>query len=144
MITNDGFLECIILYNAQCTMHAGETIHCEPCYNWLPKIIIHAYRGNLGQAHGSFSSHYLDTLTYNHFGPSQHNLLRFESHYYPKVVLEIVFHNSVCQMSVICVRGQYDVRNYSARKSIKPEFSRLLCHALVNYNLSLPLESSIS
>ena len=26
VITNDGFLECIILYNALCTMHAGEAI----------------------------------------------------------------------------------------------------------------------
>ena len=26
-------LECIILYNALCTMHAGETMHCKPCYN---------------------------------------------------------------------------------------------------------------
>ena len=33
MITNDGFSECIILYNALCTMHAGETMHCKPCYN---------------------------------------------------------------------------------------------------------------
>ena len=32
MITNDGFLECIILYNALCTMHAGEAMHCKPCY----------------------------------------------------------------------------------------------------------------
>ena len=32
MITDDGFLECIILYNALCTMHAGETMHCKPCY----------------------------------------------------------------------------------------------------------------
>ena len=32
VITNDGFLECIILYNALCTMHAGETMHCKPCY----------------------------------------------------------------------------------------------------------------
>ena len=34
MITNDGFPECIILYNALCTictMHAGETMHCKPC-----------------------------------------------------------------------------------------------------------------
>ena len=33
VITNDGFLECIVLYNALCTMHAGETMHCKPCYN---------------------------------------------------------------------------------------------------------------
>ena len=32
-ITNDDFLECIILYNALCTMYAGETMYCEPCYN---------------------------------------------------------------------------------------------------------------
>ena len=32
VITNDGFPECIILYNALCTMHAGETMHCKPCY----------------------------------------------------------------------------------------------------------------
>ena len=36
VITNDGFLECIILYNALCTMHAGETIHCKPCYKLVP------------------------------------------------------------------------------------------------------------
>ena len=36
MITNDGFLKCIILYNALCTMHAGETMHCKPCYNSWP------------------------------------------------------------------------------------------------------------
>ena len=33
VITNDGFSEFIILYNALCTMHAGETMHCKPCYN---------------------------------------------------------------------------------------------------------------
>ena len=33
VITNDGFLECIILYNALCTMDAGETMHCKPCYD---------------------------------------------------------------------------------------------------------------
>ena len=33
VITNDGFLECITLYNTLCTMNAGETMHCKPCYN---------------------------------------------------------------------------------------------------------------
>ena len=33
VITNDSFLECIILNNALCTMHAGETMHHKPCYN---------------------------------------------------------------------------------------------------------------
>ena len=33
VITNDGFPECFILHNALCTMHAGETMHCKPCYN---------------------------------------------------------------------------------------------------------------
>ena len=40
VITNDGFLECIILYNALCTIHAGETMHCKPCYkawHWFNK-----------------------------------------------------------------------------------------------------------
>ena len=32
LITNDGSLWCIILYNALCTMHAGETMHCKACY----------------------------------------------------------------------------------------------------------------
>ena len=32
-ITTDGFLECIILYNALCLMHVGETMRCKPCYN---------------------------------------------------------------------------------------------------------------
>ena len=35
VITNDGFSECIILYNALCTMHAGETMYYEPCYNMV-------------------------------------------------------------------------------------------------------------
>ena len=35
VITNDGFLECIILYNTLCTMHAGETMHPKPCYKML-------------------------------------------------------------------------------------------------------------
>ena len=34
VITNDGSLECIILYNALYTMHAGETMHRKPCYNY--------------------------------------------------------------------------------------------------------------
>ena len=34
MITNEGFLECIVLYNALCTMHVGETMHCKPCYKY--------------------------------------------------------------------------------------------------------------
>ena len=37
VITNDGFPECIILYNALCTMHAGETMHCKPCYNCVAR-----------------------------------------------------------------------------------------------------------
>ena len=35
VITNDGHLECIILYNALYTMHAGETTHCKPCYKGM-------------------------------------------------------------------------------------------------------------
>ena len=42
VITNDGFLECIIqLYNALCTMHAGETMHCKPCYKSKSNIAIY-------------------------------------------------------------------------------------------------------
>ena len=33
LITNDGSLECIILHNALCGTHAGETVNCKPCYN---------------------------------------------------------------------------------------------------------------
>ena len=29
-------LERIILYNALCTMHTGETMHCKSCYNLHP------------------------------------------------------------------------------------------------------------
>ena len=32
VITNDGFLESSLLYNARCIMYAGETMHCKPCY----------------------------------------------------------------------------------------------------------------
>ena len=39
VVTNDGFPE-IILYNALCTMHAGETMHCKPCYNALQNRVV--------------------------------------------------------------------------------------------------------
>ena len=48
VITNDGFPECIILYNALCTMHAGETMHWKPCYNlrlWHPTSLIARFMG---------------------------------------------------------------------------------------------------
>ena len=32
VIASDSSLECIILYNALCTMHAGGTMHCKACY----------------------------------------------------------------------------------------------------------------
>ena len=35
VILNDSPLECIALYCAPCTMHAGKTMHCKPCYNNL-------------------------------------------------------------------------------------------------------------
>ena len=38
MISSDGFLEFIILYNALCTMHAGEIMHCKSCYNCLRSV----------------------------------------------------------------------------------------------------------
>ena len=48
VITNDGFLECIILYNALCTMHAGETMRCKPCYNEVSPIIqVHSKKKNM-------------------------------------------------------------------------------------------------
>ena len=28
-----AFSSALYLYNALCTMHAGETMHCQPCYN---------------------------------------------------------------------------------------------------------------
>ena len=43
VITNDGFPECIILYNALGTMHAGEAMHCKPCYNIYINIYIYIY-----------------------------------------------------------------------------------------------------
>ena len=32
VITNEGSVERI-MYNALCTMHAGDSMHCKSCYN---------------------------------------------------------------------------------------------------------------
>ena len=33
VIAKTAFSSAFYLYNALCTMHAGETMHCQPCYN---------------------------------------------------------------------------------------------------------------
>ena len=58
VITNDGFLECIILYNALCTMHPGETMHYKPC----PK---HGHTGELNHV-------YQEIENYNKKQPNLH------------------------------------------------------------------------
>ena len=47
VITNDGFLECIMLYNAMCAMHDGETMHHKPCYKMQTLYILDTYSRNL-------------------------------------------------------------------------------------------------
>ena len=54
VITNDGFPECIILYNALCTMHAGETMHCKPCY----KSVINSTRLHMTNDFDQAGSHF--------------------------------------------------------------------------------------
>ena len=36
-----AFSSALYLYNALCTMHAGETMHCQPCYNSWTKYSLH-------------------------------------------------------------------------------------------------------
>ena len=43
MVTNNGSLEVIILYNALCTMHAGATMHSKPCYKLKQNPMVTAY-----------------------------------------------------------------------------------------------------
>ena len=48
VITNNGFPECIILYNALCTKLAGEIMHCKPCYNQNQNIFIQENQFEIG------------------------------------------------------------------------------------------------